>query len=73
VLFDPDLFHAGEVWEWRGTLYLLLRFERERYLMYTTIKNENQQSWFALDLESGKTHEVRMHTGERGDRWKRIT
>lgn len=61
MLSDLTLFKAGEVWDWCGIMYLLLHRDMERELS-VTVKAANQQCWRAMDLDTGRVHEVRLHT-----------
>lgn len=63
MLCDPDstLFNVGEVWDWCGTMYLLLRRDVKREWS-VTIRADNQQVWIAMDLETGRVQEIRIHT-----------
>lgn len=68
------VFKAGEVWEWSGIVYLLLRRDLEGEL-YSTIRADNQQIWRALNLIDGCQQDVRIHTSvfSTGAKWERVS
>jgi hypothetical protein len=68
------VFKAGEVWEWSGIVYLLLRRDLEKEL-WTTVKTSNQQVWHSLNLIDGSQQEIRIHTSvfSTGVKWERVS
>jgi hypothetical protein len=83
MLSDPTLFNPGETWLWSdpesggvgwpSVVVLLIERDFDNELG-RTIRTTNQQSWMALDLESGVIDIVRMHTSVfgGGQRWVKL-
>ncbi len=71
---EASRFKAGEVWEWNGFLYLLLRRDSEKEIG-ETIKADNQQIWKAFSFDYEQVEEVRLHTNVFWSKlkWKRVS
>lgn len=65
-------FEPGQVWEWETRFFALMRKDEDESL-HRTIYYENQERWWALNLETGAFNIIIIHTSifTSGNRWVR--
>jgi len=68
------MYRIGEVWEWRGHVYLLLDRNLDKEA-WATIRSDYQQIWEAFSLIDGVPCQIRMHPNVYNDvdKWVKLS
>lgn len=71
------MFESGQVWMWgwgrdNAEIYLLLEMDPD--FLQHTVRTDDQESWIALNLETGVVRSIRVHnTVISGAKWNLLS